>query len=182
MTVIQDVQGVLDDARAMVNGLTVEDLSRPTPCEEWSVQNLLEHMTQVCQNFAAALGAEQQPGTGAATDARATYVQAVDALSRAMHAPGALDKTVNLPFGQMPAERGLNIALADQMIHTWDLAKALGKPFSMDERLAAGTLQGLHHLVTPDRRGPGGPFAAEVPCAADAPVQDRLVAFSGRQP
>lgn len=72
--------------------------------------------------------------------------------------------------------------LADQMIHSWDLAKALGKPFSMDARLAEGTLRGLHHLLTPEARGAGKAFAAEVPCAADAPVQDRLVAFTGRQP
>jgi uncharacterized protein (TIGR03086 family) len=82
----------------------------------------------------------------------------------------------------MPAERGLNIVLADQMIHTWDATKALGRPYTMDPRLAEGTLRGLHHLLTPDRRGPGQAFAAEVSCPADAPVQDRLVAFTGRQP
>jgi uncharacterized protein (TIGR03086 family) len=179
MTVIQDVQGVLEEARALVNSLSAADLATATPCTGWDVKALVEHMTGVVNSFAGALGGE--PAVANA-DIKAAYGQAVDALSREMNAPGALDKTMNLPFGEMPAERGLNIVLADQMIHTWDATKALGRPYTMDPRLAEGTLRGLHHLLTPDRRGPGQAFAAEVSCPADAPVQDRLVAFTGRQP
>jgi len=178
MSVIQDVQGVLDEARALVNSLSTDDLSTATPCTGWDVKALVEHMTGVVNSFAGALGAE---AAGAEADPKAAYGQAVDALSTQMNASGALDKTMNLPFGEMPAERGLNLVLADQMLHTWDASKALGRPYTMDPRLAEGTLRGLHHMLTPERRGPGQPFAAEVPCASDAPVQDRLVAFTGRQ-
>ncbi len=181
MSVIQDVQGVIDEARALVTSLSADDLSTPTPCEGWDVKALVEHMTWVVNAFAAGLGAEQ-PSADAGADPVAAYQQAADALTRQIHLPEALDQTLDLPFGQMPAEQGLNIALADQMIHTWDLSKALGRPYSMDERLAAGTLAGLHHMLTPERRGPGQPFGPEVPCAPDAPVQDRLVAFTGRHP
>ena len=59
---------------------------------------------------------------------------------------------------------------------------ALGKPFTMDDELAAVTLEGMHQLLTPERRGSGKAFAEEVPCSESAPIQDRLVAFSGRHP
>jgi hypothetical protein len=52
----------------------------------------------------------------------------------------------------------------------------------MDEEIASGILAMLHQILTPDRRGPGKGFAEEVACPASAPVQDRLLAFSGRQP
>jgi uncharacterized protein (TIGR03086 family) len=181
MSVIQDVQGVLDEARALIGSLSADDLSTATPCEGWDVKALVEHMTGVVQGFATALGAKQADG-GADTDIKAAYGKAVDALSAQMNTPGALDKTMKLPFGEMPAERGLNIALADQMIHTWDAAKALGRPYTMDPRLAEGTLRGMRQLLTPDRRGPGQAFGHEVPCASDAPIQDQLLAFAGRQP
>jgi uncharacterized protein (TIGR03086 family) len=187
MSMVEDLQRVLEDARALVRPITAADLSTPTPCEGWDVKGLLGHMTDIVQTFAAGVrGEEFKPAAGTsaaeATDIQQAYGQGVDALLAAARAPGALDGTVAMPGGPMPTERALAIALADQMIHSWDIAKALGKPFQMDDRMAAGTLRGLHHILTPERRGPGKAFAAEVPCPADAPAQDRLLAFTGRQP
>ena len=71
---------------------------------------------------------------------------------------------------------------ADQMIHTWDLARALGRPYTMDEDLASATLKLMQERYDPKQRGPGKNFAAAVPSPDDASVQDRLLALSGRQP
>jgi len=182
----QGLEHVLGDARTMIEGLSSADLSAQTPCQEWDVRALVTHMIGVCQNFASGFGGSAMQAVGSpdagSDDLGTAYRQATYALLQEAQKPGALEKTLKMPFGEMPANRAIGIAMADQMIHTWDLAKALGKPFTMNEDLAAVTLQGMHQLLTPDRRGPGQGFAEEVPCAETAPIQDRLVAFSGRQP
>lgn len=180
MSIVHDVQRILDDARALIEPLTPADLTTATPCEGWDIRALVGHMVGVCQGFATALGGDVAGGHD--TDVRSGYLQVTDVLIRQIHAPEALDRMIDLPFGTMPAANGLGILLADQMLHTWDLATALGRAYAMDERLAAATLQGMRQLVRPEYRGPGKPFGPEVPCADDAPIQDRLLAFSGRRP
>ena len=186
---IQNTQRTLDAALSMIESASPAALSKATPCSEWDGRGLIEHMIGVVQNFNAAFGGAQltpptsQGTAGLAGDnPAASYQRAADALMQAIRKPGALDQTIKLPFGEMPGGQAINIVIGDQSIHTWDLAKALGKPFTMDEEIASGILGMLHRILTPDRRGPGKGFAAEVPCAESAPVQDRLLAFSGRQP
>jgi uncharacterized protein (TIGR03086 family) len=190
MDQIQSTQRALDSALAMIESASPATLSKPTPCEEWDARALIEHMIGVVQTFGAgfASGASPTPAAGqsatgpAGDDPAGSYRQAADALMQAIRKPGALDQTLKLPFGEMPGNQAINIVIADQSIHTWDLAKALGKPFTMNEDLASSILAMLHQFLTPERRGPGQGFAEAVPCPETAPVQDRLIAFSGRQP
>ncbi len=186
---IQNTQRALDAALRMVESAPPAALSKPTPCSEWDARGLVEHMIGVVQNFGAAFGgAPLTPPTSQSTaglagdDPAAAYKQAADALMQAIRKPGALDQTLKLPLGEMPGNQAVNIVIGDQSIHTWDLAKALGKPFTIDEEIASGVLAMLHQILTPDRRGPGKGFAEEVSCPESAPVQDRLLTFSGRQP
>jgi len=191
MDMVSSVERVLGDARALVGEATAGDLNRQTACSDWNARSLIEHSIGVVSNFNTAFGGGQltppaAPGSGEASgaDLNAAYGQAVDALLATVKAPGALEKSIKLPFGEMPGQRALGIVMADQMIHCWDLSKALGKSYTMDETLAAMTLRGMHELIgaNPNARGEGRAFAAEVPCSESAPVQDRLLAFSGRQP
>ena len=186
---IQNTQRALDGALGMIESASPAELPKSTPCEEWDARGLIEHMIGVVQSFNAAFGGEtltpptSQSTAGVAGDDPArSYRQAADALLQSIQRPGALDQTIKLPFGEMPGGQAINIVIGDQSIHTWDLAKALGKPFTIDEEIASGVLAMLHQILTPDRRGPVKGFAPEVPCAESAPVQDRLLAFSGRQP
>lgn len=191
MDPVDSVARVLDEAHTIIASASDADLAKPTPCATWNVSALIEHMIGVVTNFGMAFGGGQltppaAPAGAGATSAGlgATYRQAVDTLLDAARAPGALDKSLKLPFGEMPGVRAIRIALADQLIHSWDLSKAIGRPFTMDESLATATLEGVRQLVAgnPNARGEGRAFATEVPCPDDAPIQDRLLAFSGRQP
>ncbi len=87
-----------------------------------------------------------------------------------------------MPIGDIPGAVALDIVLADQLLHTWDLARAVGRPYSMDADLAEAALQMMQRMMRPEYRGPGQGFAEAVPCPEDAPVQERLVAFAGRKP
>ena len=186
---IQNTQRALDAALAMIESASPAALAKPTPCSEWDARGLIEHMIGVVENFNAAFGGAQltpptaQSTAGLAGDnPAASYKRAADALMQAIRKPGALDQTLKLPMGEMPGSQAINVVIGDQSIHTWDLAKAFDKPFTIDEEIASGILELLHQILTPDRRGPGKAFAEEVPCPASAPVHDRLLAFSGRQP
>ena len=189
MDMVSNLERVLGDARALIGSVSNDVLATQTPCSEWKVSGLVEHMTGVVTNFGRAFGGggltppAAPSGDGATADSlSAAYGQAVDALLSAVKQPGVLDKPVKLPFGEMPGQRAVGIALADQMIHTWDLSKALGRPYKMDDELAVMVLRGMHELIAANPGARGRAFGAEVACAENASAQDRLVAFSGRQP
>jgi len=154
------------------------------------VRGLIDHMIGVVQNFGSGFtgGPPLTTATGQSIPGKSgdnpsvAYQQAADTLLQAIREPGALDRTLKLPFGEMPGYQAINIVIGDQAIHTWDLAKALGKPHTMDEDIATGILTMMQKIMQPGFRGEGKGFGEEVPCPESAPVQDRLIAFSGRQP
>ena len=187
MDPISDCQRAVDGAREMIATVQPNEMTKPTTCESWDVRALINHMIGVCQNFAGGLrGAAPGSGTAdsdlAGDDPAGAYVRAAEAVMQEWRAPGALEKTLKMPFGDMPAAFAARIMVGDQLIHTWDLAKSLGRPYTMDEDLASATLQMMQENIGPDLRGPGRPFAAAVECPGSAPLQDRLVALAGRRP
>jgi uncharacterized protein (TIGR03086 family) len=117
-------------------------------------------------------------GENPAAAYRSTAQQAL----RAWQRPGALDGTVTMTAGPTPARTACGAHFVDALQHVWDLDQALGRPYTLDPALAEAGLEISRQRVTPDRRGPGKPYGPEAPVAADAPLQDRLAAFLGRQP
>lgn len=144
-----------------------------TPCDEWDVKALVEHAVGVQSRVAQALGAsidgDDWPAVKAAAEVALTQPGALD---------GMLDSEV---FGQMPKPRLVGIATGDLLIHTWDLAQALGIDATLPEEAVIGVHGGLAMMPAEMMRGPGR-FAAEVEVAADASPQDKLIAFAGRRP
>jgi uncharacterized protein (TIGR03086 family) len=187
MTSVEDLQRVLDIAEAVILKITPEDLDKPTPCSEWTVRELANHMTGVCLMFGRAAGGEAITERPAPADLigdnpGAAYVKAAEADGEAWSAPGAVERTVTVPAGQLPGSVALSINTVDQLLHACDLARALGHDVVIPDDLAESALGFMKGFLTPDRRGPGKAFGQEVAVAADAPVQQRLLAFAGRQP
>ncbi|SRR5579883_2527 len=187
MDQIEMCQRTLEGAERMVASLRPEDLSKPTPCSEWNVRQLLDHMIGVNWRFAA--GASGQPQVGAPAldsspsgdDPAAAYAASARAAIAAWKTPGALERTLNLPFGQIPGAQAIGFNIADQLVHTWDLAKATGRDRTLDPEVSAAVLERARQAMPAGARSPGGPFGPEQPCPADAPIHDRLAAFLGRQ-
>ncbi|MCC7105611.1 MAG: TIGR03086 family protein [Chloroflexi bacterium] len=177
----------LEQASAVVAALTQSDLDKPTPCTDWDVRGLLGHMIDVCTRFSSAASGQPPPtpsqdGMRTAEQLAAAYLAASSAALSAFRTPGALERTLTLRIGEIPASQGVKLVTADQLIHTWDLSIAIGRSCALDAELAALSLELMRQILKPGFRGPGKGFAEEVPCPPDAPVQDRLLAFSGRQP
>src|SRR5947208_106944 len=118
MDMVGSLERVLVDARSLVNSASTDDLAAQTPCSEWNVGALIEHMTNVVTNFGNGFtGAGMAPPAapsedGATSEAlSAAYGQAVDTLVGAIKVPGALDKTLKMSFGEMPGQRAVGIAM-----------------------------------------------------------------------
>jgi len=181
------LQRVVDETTKLVNQVTPDQLANPTPCTEWTVRDLINHITGGATMFA--LSAEQgsvpddQVGQLMGGDNLAAGVQSswATASARAMAAfeqPGVMEKIVKLPFGEMPAGIALNIAIFDVATHAADLARATGQSVGDREMLDAALQMG-RQMIGPELRQPGV-FGPEQTVAEDAPVEDRLLAFAGR--
>jgi uncharacterized protein (TIGR03086 family) len=172
--------------RALVAQIGSDDLSRPTPCTEWDVRALLEHIVGAINGFHATAAklppAGVDGGIGAGDDPLGAYDKAVAATLTAYAVPGALDGETQLPNGlAMPATVAADIIFFDVLVHGWDLARAIGADAELDEELAERALAITQAVIGPEFRIAGA-FADEVPMSTDASPTARLVAFLGRQP
>jgi uncharacterized protein (TIGR03086 family) len=176
------LQRTLEGAERMVAGLRPEELTLPTPCPDWNVRQLVEHM--IGTNFAFAAGTSGQPPSGPPPDTQdlaATYAASAQAALAGWKTPGVLERTLNLPFGQIPGAQAIGFNIGDELVHTWDLAKATGRDRTLDAAAVAVVHAGVQLGRPPEARGPGGPFGPEQPCPPDASPSDRLAAFLGRK-
>ena len=179
----------IDEVTRLVDGLTDDQLGVQTPCAEWKVRDLLNHLTGGATMFAisaetgdvpddlmASLMTEDQLGDDYKQAWKAASTRATAAFSK----PGIMEQTVKLPFGEMPAGVAATIAVFDVTTHACDLAQATGRQVQdaelVDTALAAGK-----QMIGPDMRVPGM-FGPEVPCDESSSSVDKLLAFAGRQP
>jgi uncharacterized protein (TIGR03086 family) len=180
-TALQQTQPIVT---GVIAGLTPEHKDMPTPCEEWSVHDLIEHMCQGGHLVALGLQDQAPPEEGAdvlAEGPAAGWAAAAAAL-RAAATPEAVAATHELPsFGEVPGEVALSVITADHLVHAWDLAQATGQDLDIDDELAEWALQTWQVVVPADGRTGDG-FADVVPVADDAPAVDRLLGYTGRQP
>jgi uncharacterized protein (TIGR03086 family) len=174
----------------VVKATAADQMSAPTPCVEWDVRALLNHVIGTLW-LAEGLFADQAPrypmapggvppGDLAGDDPAAAYAEASAAALAAAAAGDSLTRGHVTPLGEMPGPALAGFTTLDILVHGWDLARATGQPADLDGRLAAHALGFAGQAITPDTRAPRiGPAVA---VAADAPVTDRLVAFLGRNP
>lgn len=156
------------------NAVADDQWGSSSPCDDWTVRELVDHAVGVQTMMGGALGGAAGEGADWAT-ARA----AIDA---AVAGPDALDGSIDHPaLGEMPKHQVLGIAAADLLLHSWDLARAIGADESLPAEAVEATMMGLSRMPAEFMRA-SGRFGAEVPVGDDASDQDRLIAFSGRQP
>jgi uncharacterized protein (TIGR03086 family) len=158
-----------------VVGATAQ-LDEPTTCDGWDVRTLLNHMLQTQQYFVgAARGEDVAPPGGTPPDVLSNEPPADFARARAetletFGQPGVIDQTG-------PA---LAIAFSDQLLHGWDLALSTGQGASMPEGLPGAAYSLIHGRFTEEQRQ--GIFKPEIPVGPGASAQERLLAYTGRDP
>lgn len=157
-----------------------EQLGDPTPCSEWAIRDLIEHVVGGNERVARWSGFYQQPPVrpNSLVDAhRAAAAAAHEAFAR----PGGMDFMFELPFGKVPGGVFIGMRTGDVLAHAWDLAVATGQSTDLDRELAAEQLPIVRERVRPEFRGAGKPFGEEQPCPPGRPPADQFAAFLGRK-
>ena len=175
----------LQSTLAILTKVRSDDLAAPTPCVSWDVRALVSHFVGTARWWAAAIAGEEQAVDAdyAAGDFVAAYEESIRIAVAAFTAEGALDKTVQLPFGEFPGAVLRDLAATEQFTHGWDLARAIGYSADLDPELAAGLLSRARLVITNSYRGPDSQalFGPTVQAPADAGPAEQLAAFLGRR-
>ncbi len=187
---MRDVIDMLDRTTSAVEDLLadfdMELLAAPTPCTEWTVSELLDHLVTGARMFTSAAS-----GNPPATDAQQSeppdapqlrYADARTEMVSAWRRRGLKGEVPFGPSGKTPAQVVCTTAMWDHLTHGWDLAQALGKPYHVDDDILAVVWDFSVSFMTPDRRGPGQPLAPAAQAAPPASRLDQLMAFLGRRP
>ena len=187
MELDQLLERTTEVAGQVLAGVKPEQYDDPTPCANWKVRDVMNHIIGGNHFFAGIVSGEPLP-TGDAPDLvgddpATAYAQGAKVALEAWRQPGATDRTLTMPFGDLPGTMVLGLHFVDHLVHSWDIAKATGQETALDPELAE-TAYGMMKGTIPEqfRTGDAAPFGPEVPCAEDAPTLERLVAYLGRRP
>ena len=170
-----------------VRQVRAEQWSAPTPCTDWDVRALVNHVVGedrwTAPMFAGATIAEvgnRFDGDLLGADPAGSTTEAAKEAEAAVAEPGALNRTVHLSFGDTPAEEYVRQLFADHLVHAWDLAVAIGADPRLDAEAVRECAEWFAEREDLYRRaGAIGP-AVDVP--ATAGPQERLLAAFGRDP
>jgi uncharacterized protein (TIGR03086 family) len=153
-----------------------DELDAPTPCDEWDVRSLMNHMLETQHYFVGAARGEDvslpspKPPEILSADPAADFEHARSETLRTFSEEGVIEKSG-------PA---LGIAFGDQLLHGWDLARATGQDATMPAGLAEAAFELIHGRFTEDQRR--GVFKPEIEVDPNASAQDKLLAYTGRKP
>ena len=173
----------LDATGAVITGVRSDQWSNPTPCPEWNVRTLVNHLVGGNQMFAAILRGEPPPQGNVdhlGDDPVAAHRKAGAALQAAFSQPAIFERVFRVPAGTVPGAVALHLRITELLVHGWDLARATGQRPDFDPEAVQAGLQFAQANMTGERTGEF-PFAPVVEAAPAAPEVDKLAAFMGRQ-
>ena len=186
-----DLRPPADTLAGLVRGVRDDQLSGPTPCPDYSVGDLLDHIGGLSTAFAHAARKQPLPGGGASGDAtrledgwRDRIAAALADLGEAWQDPAAHDGLTMAGPIEMPGDQAALVALDEVTVHAWDLAVASGQPYAADPAAVAACRAFVAAFDPPDG-GPaddGGLFGPPVAVPQDAPPLDQLLGATGRDP
>jgi len=175
----------------LVAGTPESALSNTTPCDI-PVGALLDHIQSFAAAFTAAARKDQSGPTGPppapdasnlGADWRTAIPHALEELTAAWDEPDAWTGMTRIGGLDMPGEAVGVVALDEVVMHSWDLARATGRPYDPDPQILEALTGFLTHMAEPEmvsaRVGLFGPVVAVPP---DARPLDRVVALAGRDP
>jgi uncharacterized protein (TIGR03086 family) len=170
-----------------VHMIRADQWTCPTPCTEWEVRGLVNHLV-VEQLWVPPLLAgrtvsdvgDRFAGDQLGDDPVRTWDDAAAAAQAAFAEDGALDRIVHLSYADRPGREYCMEMIFDAVVHAWDLARAL----EVDEKLDPDLVEQVYAQAEPmgDALSASGMFAEPVAVGPDADQQSRLIALTGRKP
>jgi len=163
-------------------------LALATPCRDWGVADLIEHILRATDFFGDLVERGSSPDERewpkyADGDFVGSFGEQSRRLVAGFSTPDAMERMMVLPTGPAPGSHCIQVAIGEIFVHGWDLAKATGQPMPADPGLADAVLSSEWPSMCAEvRREHPSVFAAEIPVARERPAIDRLVGFLGRDP
>jgi uncharacterized protein (TIGR03086 family) len=178
---VEQLSRALSVVGELIDGIRDEQWSAPTPCTDWTVHRLVNHLIGMNLVFAALLRDQAPPERGGdriGDDPIGAYRESGSVLMAAFDELGVLDDTFHGPLGTATGVDRLQIRLYDLLAHGWDLAQATGQSVELPNDLAEDALVFARVQLSTQPRN--GRFESAQSISDDAPAIDRLVAFLGR--
>ena len=179
-----DPRTQLDEIAPLLNELVAPlddtQLNASSPCATFTVRNILEHMIGGATMFAAAFRGTTPSDHASGTDVVAEFTAAMADLQQAFRSPGAFDRTIAAPFGDVPGEDFARFVVLDGLVHGWDIATATGRPYDPPAAVVADVDAFARQAISDGMRA-NDMFASPVDPPVDASPIVALVAFTGRQ-
>jgi len=186
----------------VVAAVRPEQLGNGTPCPDYDVRALLGHLVTVLHRVSAlGRGADpfDLPLVVVADDGwTEAWFDTADEIEAVWSDDAVLGRPMRLPWAELPGAGILAVYTAEVTLHTWDLATATGQRPAWDPEVLevayasmrrslpaegrAAIFEAVAARMPAGAREAGAPFGEAVPVAGDAPLIDRLVAWTGRRP
>jgi len=151
---------------------------RPSPCPDWKARDVVGHVVGGQLNVVRGITGDA-PTASVEDDPKAAWRTSFAAIKQALQQPGALEKQVPGPAGEMAVSELVGRFLAsDVLVHTWDLARTVGGDEQLDAQAVSQAFSGLEPIDAMLRQP--GVFGPKVEPAPDADEQERFLNFLGR--
>ena len=174
---------ILPTLSATVDRIQTMQMNDPTPCSEFTVHDVLDHMIGLGGSFSYWFRGEAAPepkphGVYGWVPA-AEFREVMDDLLDAVKSDGAMDRTLSTPMGEMPGETFARLVAFDGLVHGWDLASSTGQTFEVPPAVITSVDEFARGALSPEMRD-GDTFKEATVAPDDATPLEGLVAFSGR--
>ncbi|MGW0841723.1 TIGR03086 family metal-binding protein [Streptomyces sp. NPDC002787] len=177
--VLHACEQVLDAVDTLVLAVEPGQFDRPTPCADWNVRTLLDHL--VWENLLWAGLADGTPRADFTADHIGDdHIAAFRTASRAARTAFARPGMLERRYGPAPGRRLVEQLVIEMLVHGWDLAKATGHPYDTVHHLAEPALSVVREIYADLPRPPAGSFAPPRLAPENATPLDRLAAYLGR--
>lgn len=169
----------------LVQQIKDDQWGNATPCSEWDVRALVNHLVYEARWVPPLLKGEtiEQVGTRfdgdlLGADPQTSYDDALGAAATAIRAPGAVEGIVHLSYGDTPAADYLSQLAGDFVVHSWDLARGIGADDTLDTDLVTW----VDDTARPQAAmlAASGLFDPPVDVGANADPQTKMLALFGR--
>lgn len=185
-----DLEPPVAQVTTLVAGVSDDQLGGPTPCAGTTVRGLLAHLQGLALAFrdagekAGSPAQEVPPGPAELDRDWRTLIPArLAALAATWAKPGAWEGDTRVAGMTFPAPAVAQVVVDELVIHGWDLARATRQPFSCDPASLQASLDFVTRAVEQSGlAGTEGMFGPVVEVPPDAPVIDRVIGLSGRDP
>ena len=174
----------------LVAGIGDDQLAAPTPCPGATVADLLDHVGGLCLAFTGA--AVKDPATGSQApsadgsrldpDWRTRIPERLDRLAAAWQDDGAWAGLTKAGGVDLPGEVAGRVAANEVVVHGWDLARATGHEYACEPGVLQAAYEFVQQAVAQNPDGSEGLFGRPVSVPDDAPLLDRLIGLTGRNP